>query len=59
MEMFKVFVRMLRGNSRPEVIDVLVQEFLAWRDRTAAIMRSRAPWMERTARSVCRGSTDI
>jgi len=49
MEMFKVFVRMMRGNAPTGAIDVLVKDFLNWRDRIAAAHADRAPWASQTA----------
>jgi hypothetical protein len=48
MEMLKIFIRMLRSNAPAHVMDVLGQELLAWRDRTAVQVAQRAPWMEET-----------
>jgi hypothetical protein len=44
MEMFKVFVRMMRANAPTQAIDLLVHDFLQWRDRVAIVHGARAPW---------------
>lgn len=48
MEMFKIFVRMMRGNAPDAAIDILVTDFIDWRDRTAAVSAARAPWAAQT-----------
>ena len=51
MEILKIFVRMLRTNAPEEAMSILAHDFLAWRDRTAALLESRAPWARATAES--------
>lgn len=55
MEMLKVFIRMLRGNAPSHVMDILGQELLAWRDRTAVVADTRAPWMRETVSELYQG----
>jgi hypothetical protein len=47
-DIFKVFVRIMRGNAADAAIDLLVQDFLSWQDRTAAVSAVRAPWARQT-----------
>jgi hypothetical protein len=49
MEMFKVFVRILRSSAPEALITILVEDFLDWCNRTAALGASRAPWAIQTA----------
>lgn len=47
MEMWKVFLHILREKCAASTVDMLEKDFVAWRDRSGVIMSHRVPWMSK------------